>query len=180
MKQPQPKQLVGYPPPVIIKDLNFQRFGRLFVYGPCERRPGRQWWKCRCDCGNHVEVRSDSIGRNRVSCGCRQKETRELARQPLDLFGQEFGRLTAIMPLPPKRDRHIRWLCICRCGGWRITISSNLVAGVCTSCGCNQKENMVWWSKYRSAKKRTGNRLLGLFNPVVIEPHGRKVQLMEE
>lgn len=35
----------------------------------------RKYWICRCDCGNEIEVRTDSLtsGRTR-SCGCLQKD----------------------------------------------------------------------------------------------------------
>lgn len=56
-----------------------QRFGRLVVVEESHRLNGRIYWWCKCDCGQRVIVRGDSLrsGLTR-SCGCIQKEkTRE-------------------------------------------------------------------------------------------------------
>ena len=60
------------------KDLKGNRYGRLTVleldhikrndYG------SKTYWRCVCDCGNEVIVRSDSLGRTTFSCGCITKE----------------------------------------------------------------------------------------------------------
>jgi hypothetical protein len=57
-------------------DLTGDRYGRLTVLG----RSGylfadRVFWSCECDCGNIVDVRSDSLlGGNTRSCGCLREE----------------------------------------------------------------------------------------------------------
>lgn len=53
-------------------DLTGQRFGRLTVIRESkERLNGGVTWLCRCDCGNEVIVRSNSLRRGRtLSCGC--------------------------------------------------------------------------------------------------------------
>ena len=58
------------------KDLTDQRFGRLVVIEPTERRSsGRVVWLCVCDCGNKTEVISSSLLNGHTkSCGCLQKE----------------------------------------------------------------------------------------------------------
>lgn len=54
------------------------RYGRLFVVGPGPRqgeaRASRFTWRCICDCGNKVILRSDSLSAGTISCGCYQKE----------------------------------------------------------------------------------------------------------
>lgn len=56
-----------------IESLTGQRFGKLTVL---ERIPGRRGqsvkWKCKCDCGNLVEVPQDCLRREDYtqSCGC--------------------------------------------------------------------------------------------------------------
>lgn len=56
------------------------RFGRLVVIERAETHISpsgkrRTMWKCRCDCGNIVIVRSDGLSSGRTkSCGCYQKE----------------------------------------------------------------------------------------------------------
>ena len=60
-------------------DLKGQRFGRLTVI---ERTPDkttgvkpRVMWRCRCDCGKEVVVRSESItSGHTVSCGCKTRK----------------------------------------------------------------------------------------------------------
>lgn len=58
-------------------DLIGQRFGRLTVV--CkndERYDGRHtFWKCKCDCGNEIVVRKDSLlNGHSKSCGCYLQE----------------------------------------------------------------------------------------------------------
>ena len=57
-------------------DLTGQRFGRLVVLERAENIiQHRTVYKCLCDCGNEVIVRSDSLTSGRTqSCGCLQKE----------------------------------------------------------------------------------------------------------
>jgi len=53
------------------RDLAGQRFGRLLVIERAGNKGRRVCWRCRCDCGAEVEVRSPSLTRGRtVSCGC--------------------------------------------------------------------------------------------------------------
>ena len=54
-------------------DLTGRKFGRLLVLCPTENRSkrGSVCWKCRCDCGNKVEVSSDFLVEGICqSCGC--------------------------------------------------------------------------------------------------------------
>jgi len=57
-----------------------QTFGRLYVLRPAEDyiQPGsgRHYtqWKCRCECGNQVVVRTQNLlSGNTISCGCAMK-----------------------------------------------------------------------------------------------------------
>lgn len=54
------------------KDLLGQRFGRLTVIERTNKRQARNVvWKCKCDCGNIIEVIGSSLTRgNTQSCGC--------------------------------------------------------------------------------------------------------------
>lgn len=58
-------------------DLTGIRFGRLIVLEKdnTERKTSNAFWKCKCDCGNEVIVRSTSL-RNGISksCGCYRSE----------------------------------------------------------------------------------------------------------
>lgn len=53
------------------KDLTGMMFGRLIVIEHVGTRNGHSLWKCKCDCGNVVEVVSGSlVSGNTQSCGC--------------------------------------------------------------------------------------------------------------
>lgn len=52
------------------QDFTGRRFGKLTVI---ERAPSRRnltYWRCRCDCGNTVEVWRANLLRGTTSCGC--------------------------------------------------------------------------------------------------------------
>jgi hypothetical protein len=56
-------------------DLVGQRYGRLTVTGPRERRNGQTYWTCRCDCGNTKTIYGGSLRRGlTTSCGCYRAE----------------------------------------------------------------------------------------------------------
>lgn len=57
-------------------DLTGKRFGRLTVLSETDKRiSGSVVWKCKCDCGNTVEVSHNHLSRGAtVSCGCYNSE----------------------------------------------------------------------------------------------------------
>lgn len=66
------------------RDITGQRFGKLTAIkkvesgvSPCGTKYSR--WLCKCDCGNEIVVRKQSLVRGETkSCGClRKKETKE-------------------------------------------------------------------------------------------------------
>lgn len=66
------------------EDLTNLKFGRLTVICKNGKRTKRGFeiYKCRCDCGNALEVSSEYLrSGNIVSCGCKQKENLENARK---------------------------------------------------------------------------------------------------
>jgi Staphylococcus phage HNH endonuclease len=61
--------------------LTGQRFGRLVVLKftgsrrSDTRQSARRFWLCRCDCGNHIDIRTDQLTTGTAqSCGCLQSE----------------------------------------------------------------------------------------------------------
>ena len=59
------------------KDLTSKRFGRLVAMEPTTQRStrGHVFWKCLCDCGNTVDVRSNHLQSGGcISCGCYAKD----------------------------------------------------------------------------------------------------------
>lgn len=66
------------------ENLTGLKFGRLNVIGKSGERTKRGFeiYKCKCDCGNVLEVPSECLrSGNVVSCGCKQKENLENARK---------------------------------------------------------------------------------------------------
>lgn len=56
-------------------DLTGGRYGRLTVIEAGDRRKNKQYWLCKCDCGNLKEIRGDQLtGGVTKSCGCLKKE----------------------------------------------------------------------------------------------------------
>lgn len=53
------------------KDLTNQRFGKLVAIKIDKKIDGRNYWLCKCDCGNTKVVKSSTLGSGAViSCGC--------------------------------------------------------------------------------------------------------------
>lgn len=67
-----------------LKDLTGMRFGRLTVIGRGDdyiypNGKHRVKWKCKCDCGNVIEITANNLGRHANSCGCLNKENTKKA-----------------------------------------------------------------------------------------------------
>jgi PII-like signaling protein len=116
-----------------MKDLTGQRFGRLTAIRLLpERLNGSTVWECLCDCGNTTEVQGSELSAGRTrSCGCSHIK---------NLAGRRFGRLTAIKPLPERRNGGVVWECLCDCGNTAEVRRSGLLSGQTKSCGCLNDE----------------------------------------
>ena len=66
----------------------------------------------------------------------------------IDLTGQRFGRLTAIIPTEKRRGRCVIWLCRCDCGNLTEVSLDDLRREHTKSCGCLHRE---------ISQKRSGN-----------------------
>lgn len=131
------------------QDLTGQRFGRLTVIERAEdyiSPSGYKYvmWRCQCDCGNFVNVRTADLKNNCTqSCGCLHKEILSQSKL-IDLTGQTFERLTVIKRvddyISPSGDRRVQWLCKCICGKEVVVTGSNLTKGNSKSCGCYYRE----------------------------------------
>ena len=124
------------------KDLTGQRFGKLVVLYPTDRRmdSGSIVWKCRCDCGKEAEVSARRLTRGKVrSCGCLSNPPRK------DYIGKRFGRLTVLDYAGTAKElgktgKANFWRCQCDCGTESIVSQTELQSGGTQSCGCLQKE----------------------------------------
>ena len=59
------------------QDLAGSQFSRLTVLPIREKRKGRPYWRCRCECGELIWARSDQLkSGNTQSCGCLNRDIR--------------------------------------------------------------------------------------------------------
>lgn len=69
-----------------VKDLTGRKFGKLTVLEKTEKRKdgGSIVWKCKCECGNIVDISSKRLVNNiNLSCGCFQKERQKYSMNRL-------------------------------------------------------------------------------------------------
>ncbi len=111
------------------------QIGELTVVGDSgKRKNGYIVWRCRCSCGNEIDVEKRALGRGTVtSCGCRPKVYASMQ----DITGQRFGRLTAEYCTGRKaKNGSYIWHLKCDCGNEIEDSVSQLKAGYRKSCGC--------------------------------------------
>ena len=68
------------------EDLSGRRYGKLVALYPLGKteKSGSILWRCRCDCGNEVDVSVSSLNNgNNKSCGCLKKEYQRLVHDRL-------------------------------------------------------------------------------------------------
>lgn len=131
-------------------DLTGQKFGRLTVlYKNGADKAGHSIWKCRCDCGNEVDILATNlIQQYTQSCGCIHSEV--CSEQGENLVGQKFGKLT-VVSLANTSPR--KYLCKCDCGGHAIVQPGNLKNGHTQSCGCISSLGQEKINAYLSSNK---------------------------
>lgn len=97
-------------------------------------KASHQYWICKCDCGNIVEINSDNLRRGLTqSCGCLHSEiTHNTVFK--DITGQKFGKLTVIGYKIENAKTYC--YCQCECGGKTWVAKNNLINGHTQSCGC--------------------------------------------
>jgi hypothetical protein len=89
-------------------------------------------WKCKCDCGNIINVSAGHLNSSSViSCGCYSNL--------IDISGQLFGFLEVINFFNMYNGNSY-WNCKCICGSIIKVSKSNLKAGNVKSCGCRSIE----------------------------------------
>ena len=109
--------------------LDGSRFGALLVEETIYGYNGynKATYKCLCDCGNVVYIKSSSIYKQK-SCGCSRRR---------DLTGKTFGKLTVQKMLYKYDSRNATYCdCKCECGKHIITRANGLITGNTKSCGC--------------------------------------------
>lgn len=137
-----------------------KRFGRLTVKAFVEkvsivqengRKQNIYYFECVCDCGVVKVLRQAGLYSTK-SCGCQQVD--ENKSRALDISGQKFNKLTALI----KDDTTGKWICSCDCGQETSVPVANLINGNTKSCGCLQrayaKDSMN--EKHRSTRLAQG------------------------
>jgi len=83
-----------------------------------------------------------------------------MARSPVDMTGQKYGKLTCIAPGKTSRSGRY-WICECECGNRTEVLRGNLRNGFTLSCGCHKRENNrhrdPTWAKHGYASKANRN-----------------------
>ena len=96
-------------------------------------------WLCKCECGNYVTVRGNSLKTNgNHDCGCYRNKLKVLDD---DMIGKRFGMLKVIERANPEYSKQgfliSKWKCKCDCGNTVIAKGRELRNGKKCSCGCN-------------------------------------------
>jgi len=113
-----------------LKNVSGQKFGSLTLI---EYIYGEHKWKCKCDCGNFVNISAGHLNNgSTISCGC--------YTQLISMIGQEFGYLKVIGFSHTAEGSNSYWNCKCDCGNITKVSRSNLLAGNSRSCGCHADE----------------------------------------
>lgn len=109
-----------------LKDLTGKRFGKLTV----ETYIGNSKWRCRCDCGNYIEVATSDLPKTK-SCGCSSHEG-----HPIDITGIKYNHLTAVCFDHCGDDSKHYWRFRCDCGNEVVLKKIYVTTGDVKSCGC--------------------------------------------
>lgn len=101
------------------------------------------FFECRCICGELKLVNAyNIINGSSKDCGCGRKNTIRL-NSFRDIIGIKFGKLTPISVIGSNKFNKIMHECKCECGNTCNVITTYLVNGHTTSCGClNSKINL--------------------------------------
>lgn len=103
-------------------------------------KSGTKVWKCLCDCGVYVNVKSTNLRNGKSThCGCR-KSINLSNSVTKDITGQRFARLLVIKRVANK-GKNVMWECLCDCGISTVARGTGIRAGEIKSCGCLGDEN---------------------------------------
>ena len=107
----------------VAKDLIGERFGMLIVVERSGRsKNGNAKWRCVCDCGGEIVVRSDHLKRGRTThCGCLCRDRIELGINYI--HGQCYTRLYTIWKGMRQRCQNPHNQAYPRYGGRGISVS---------------------------------------------------------
>ena len=118
-----------------------QKFNRLTVIDEAPSINKKTFWKCKCDCGNILNVRADALKSGKTkSCGCLNNEMRsKIGKNNIkDITNKRFGKLVAIERTNIRQNDSLGydWICKCDCGNIVSVPITYLNNGNTLSCGC--------------------------------------------
>lgn len=124
-------------------DLTNKKFARLTVVRETDKRSNdKVVWECLCECGNMTETHSANLMSGKTkSCGRLAVENSSKALLK-NLKDKRFGKLRVLKLSDKKEGSRRVWVCICDCGNICEKVSTNLISGDTTSCGCYHVEIM--------------------------------------
>lgn len=115
------------------------RFGKLVVLERDTSKKGT-YWICKCDCGNVISTRTDTLTRtnSKKCCGCSLKQRNSEAHLKNEV-GNVYNYLTVIKRVESDTSA-AKWLCQCKCGKFTEVTGFHLRNGTVQSCGCKRLE----------------------------------------
>lgn len=131
-------------------------FGKLTVL---EYLPGKTAYKCKCICGTEIEANSVRLRTGRiVNCGsirCTLKR---------DIVGERFGRLIVQNDFYYKKMGRCNRSYVkvtCDCGVEKYVLTTALLGGDATSCGCFKKQRInETYAEYRISRGFRGDEYI--------------------
>jgi len=144
-------------------DISQKTFGQLTALEPTEKRISDSVvWRCRCTCGNIVEIpHTRLVNEPRITCGC-------VKRKREDKTNQEFGNLKALFPTEKRAGSSVVWRCVCKCGNSIDVPANKLKDNPRLSCGC------LGGKILQKKKKDLTNKVFG--NLTAIEPTDKRIK----
>lgn len=138
-------------------DLKNQRFGNLTaieLVNDFEKNGTTKKWKCKCDCGNYINVSARILNyarkrKRNISCGCSRKTS---------YLGKIFGDYIVLKYIGSTPDKkHKRYLCECKKCGKQIILNS-LQLYKCKKCQECQKNETKKIKKIKNVLYRMKQR----------------------
>lgn len=119
-------------------------FGKLTVLEYEGKMQSRDFWFCKCSCGEGNKIASTAqLESGHVSsCGCAIKDARRARENKYtkeNLVGRFFGKLEILDIIESEYRRDAKLLCNCDCGNKNVLLSmDSVLEGTTASCGCGK------------------------------------------
>ncbi len=128
------------------KDLSGSKFGKLLILEQAQdyiddNGKHRVMWRCKCDCGNIIDLRSDTA-KQKGNCGCKNTVK--------DLSNKKYGKWLVKYPCEAEYDKNgqkkkLKYHCICECGTEKDVTAYDLLSGKSTGCiHCRKTKSVIF------------------------------------